>query len=162
MRKLARASALVLVLTVLLKSVALLREAMISARFGADGSVDAFVAAFLPISIGANTVAAVASAFVPVYARRMMKGGDANMLVSELLGPMLTILAGATLVALALARPILSVFTSGYGAAAASLSLQLYFSMLPVLPLAGLAAARRTGVVDSRGRHRGYGPRDGS
>lgn len=152
MRNLVRASALVAVLTVVLKSIALVRESLVASQYGASGAVDAFVAAFLPISIGANALAGIASSLVPVYVRRIEAVGDASGLVRELLGPVVFVALAGTTLAFVGAKPVIAVFTNGYSAEAADLSLGLYYRMLPILPLAGLAAIF-SGVLNANQRY---------
>jgi len=149
-----RASAIVAMATIAVKSITLVREAVVAGRFGVGDEMDAFVAAFIPISIGANLIASIGAALVPAYVRRFaaQSAADANALVEELLLPIGLVLVLVTGLAALAAPAVLDVFALGYPAGKRAAAVALFRAMLPVLPLAGLGGIL-TGVLNARERY---------
>lgn len=146
-----RASGIVAAVTVGLKVVSLLREVFVAYRFGASEQVDAFVAAFVPISVLTGILGGITAAFIPVYIRRAETASrvHADRLLAELLPVVCRRLLLLTFILAALS-PGMALLTSGYSPAARDLTKSLYLIMLPSVPLAALSALF-VGVLNARG-----------
>lgn len=130
------------------------RETALAARFGAGAAVDAFQnAALLPVTLFMPLAAALASALIPVHARRSAEGGadgvlrTANTLLNATLLVSLAV-SGATFL---LAPQLGALVAPGFDAAGRDLVVTLLRWMAPSMAFLAVAAVL-TGLLQARGR----------
>ncbi|MEW6267170.1 MAG: lipid II flippase MurJ [Thermodesulfobacteriota bacterium] len=141
-RQIIGAAVLIGLLTVVVKAVALIKEMVVAAYFGAGDSLDSFLIALLLPQFCVNIITgSVQAALIPTLIEVREKEGQeaANRLVSEimLLGGGL-LLAAAVLLALVFPY-LMPVLASGFGPAKRDLTISLLRFLLPMLFLNGLA-----------------------
>ncbi|MCI0587903.1 MAG: murein biosynthesis integral membrane protein MurJ [Planctomycetes bacterium] len=155
--RLLRASGIVAGGTLASRILGLVRDSLGAAYFGAGWVYGAFQLAWLLPNLFRRLFGegALASAFIPAFARAMRDGGKeaAGRLVAAIAGALLLVLGllAALTAALALALPPSSIVPLLREAAAAGLVLRLSALFAPYLLLVCLYALA-TGVLNSRGR----------
>ena len=112
MGRIARAATLVMALFVVSRTLGLVREMVIGARFGASAELDAYLAAFRLPDLLFTLVAggALASAFIPTFSERLAHGrlDDAWGLASKVGNLLFLSLVGLAILAGLLARPLVA------------------------------------------------------
>lgn len=141
-RRILGATVTVAAFTALGKGLSLLKELVVAAQFGRGDVFDAFLIAFLAASFLVNVLAgSLNAALVPAYAEvREVHGGDAAAsLLQVVLGLTLAVAAVAT-AALAIAGPgLVRLLGTGFSEEKRSLTVTLFYLMLPVLAASGLS-----------------------
>jgi putative peptidoglycan lipid II flippase len=129
-------------LTIIVKIVSTLKEIVIAYQFGIGDSLDAFFIAYLLPSFAINVVAgSFVAAFIPTYIKVQEHEGKeaAQRLFSTAMVWSLALLI-ATSVLLGLAAPyVLPVLGSGFRLEKLALTRSLFFILLPVLTINGVA-----------------------
>jgi putative peptidoglycan lipid II flippase len=122
MKRLGAAALLMTSAVMLSRVVGYLRDALIAARFGANGGTDAFYAAFtipdwLNYLVAGGTLSIT---FLPLYARHLAEDDEpgANRLLSIVTTVMVTVVAALVVLGEILARPLSTWFFAGLSAAA--------------------------------------------
>ena len=141
-------------MSVLVKGAALAKELLVAREFGAGEDYDAFLIAYVLLAFGITVCSdGLKASLVPKYVEvREVEGPEA---AQQLLGNAICIgaallLATACLLA-ALAPTALPLIASGFGEAELALCTRLFYTIVPVLPIAGLTAIV-AGVVNTKGR----------
>lgn len=122
------------------------QDVVVARRFGAGSTVDAFVLALVvPTFVAAIVSDAFTTAFLPVYVEIGESDGPAAS--RRVFGSTVAI-ATAVLVALTLALAVvaplgLPALTAGFDRDAAALARSLFYILLPIVPLSGVAALWR-------------------
>lgn len=152
--RIANSALIVLGVGVGAKVVAVAREMYVARVFGAGDQIDAFAVAFLPLAVAANLISSFNGALIPVYVRVLQRDGerDAGELVRAVSWPMLQLLAAVSVVFWLVSSPLLRVFAPGFAPWKHALALRLYYEMLPIVVLSGVAAAW-SAVLNARDRY---------
>ncbi len=129
-------------LGMVVKIAATLKEVVVARQFGVSDYLDAFLIAYLVPSFAINVVAgSFNAALIPAYVQTREQGGKqaAQKLLSSVLALSVALLL-VVAIALALAAPhILPMIGSSFSAEKIGLTRSLFFILLPVLPLTGIA-----------------------
>lgn len=124
----------------------LAREILAAALFGTQGAINAFVVAFQVPSLLRSVVAdsALSAAFVPVFTELQEQGRhrDAQRLAGALVGLIVVVLGGLTLVAIVVAPWVVPLFAPGLPDALVDDAVTFARIMFPIVVLLGL-----TGLV---------------
>ncbi len=146
MRQIASAASVVSAATLLSRLLGFVRDMAVAWLFGAGMLADAFFVAFRIPSTLRELLGegALSAAFVPAFTRTATREGrDAAWdLASAVMGTLVVVLAGVTLMGVLLAPWIVRVLAPGFGAIPGKLALtiQLLRVMFPYIFLVGLAA----------------------
>lgn len=153
-RRFFRAAALVAGLTLLMKSIALLKEVAIAREFGTGDDVEAFLAALLVPSCAISVVgASCGNALLPVFVRLRARGEAlaAQRLFSAVLGRSLVLLGLVTAAMLATRDVWLPWIAGAFAPEKLTLTARLVPILAPVLMIRG-AAALSGAVLNAEGR----------
>lgn len=122
------------------------QDAVVARRFGAGGAVDAFVLALVvPTFVAAVVADAFGTAFLPAYVEVGERdGAEAGARLFSSVVALAGVLLVALTVAMALIAPLaLPVVTGGFDRETQALARSLFFILLPIIPLSGVAALWR-------------------
>ena len=133
---------------------------LIAAIFGTGDDLDAFFIAFMVPSFAMTVIAgSFSSAMVPAYVRVMQQKGqaEAQVLLSRVMVLAAALLCGATAVAAVVVPFLFPVLASGFSDTKILLTRDLFFVLLPLIAVKGMAviyasvlhAHRRFGLVAS-------------
>src|SRR5262249_46412567 len=128
---------------ILVKAFAALKDTVVAHRFGTSDPLDAFVIAFLLITLALNVIAgALSSALIPTYieVREREGGAAAQRLVAASSGMTLILLAAGAVAMGAGARLVLPWIAAGFSPEKLRLTRSLLLLMLPAFLLSGFAA----------------------
>jgi putative peptidoglycan lipid II flippase len=141
-RRIFRAAVSVGAAGVLVKLVATLKEIAVAGVYGRSDAMDAFLAAALIPGLLVNLISeSMNQALVPALIRvREQEGHDrAQQLLSSSMLWMCLLLAAASAVIALAARGIFPLIASHFPAAKLELSIQLFYALLPVVLITGIA-----------------------
>ena len=141
-RRIFRATTSVLAAGVIVKLAATGKEFVVAGIYGRSDAMDAFLAAFLIPNLLVNVIAeSMNQALVPTLIRvRIREGREvAQQLLSSSMLWMCLLLTAASLVIAAGARLIFPLIGSGFAAGKLDLSIRLFYGLLPVVLLTGIA-----------------------
>jgi len=144
----------IILLTAVVKGVAVLKELVVAWRFGISDPLDAYVIALLVNSLAVTMVAGpVSVVLIPTFISvREQEGPEAEQrLLASVTAFSLALLLVAAAVVTAGAPFYLPWLASGFGPEKLSLALRLTYLMLPMVPLSGLVAVWGA-VLNSRER----------
>jgi putative peptidoglycan lipid II flippase len=152
--RIARAAGLVMALFVVSRALGLLREMVISARFGTGGELDAYLAAFRLPDILFQIVAggALASAFIPTFASLWARNGegDAWRLASAIINLVLLLtVALAAMAALLAPWLVRTAIAPGFDPARQALTVELMRLMLLTPVIFGVSGVVM-GILNAR------------
>ena len=153
-RRVLHAASSVAVAGIAVKLIATLKEFIVAGVYGRSAAMDAFLAAFLLPNLLINLLAeSMNQALIPTLVRVRVQEGSAQ--AQELLsGAMLRLcllLSAAILVMAVLAPVVLPLFASNYAPATLTLAIRLFYGLLPVVLLTGIAS-NCTAVLNTLGR----------
>lgn len=140
-RRIFKAMMTVGAMSVVVKLAATLKEVAFAHRFGASDELDAYLIAFLLPSVVMNIVAgSFNAALIPTYIEvRDRDGRDAAArLFASVTVWTMALLAGVSTMMAMVAPVVLPALASGFSPAKLALTEQLFFLLLPALPLSGL------------------------
>lgn len=153
-RSILRAALSVSAAAVVVKLAAMAKEIAVAGVYGRSDTIDAFLAAALVPGLLVNLISeSMNQALVPTLIRvREQEGRErAQQLLSNAMLWMSVLLVCAS-VGMALgARGFFPLIASHFGAAKMALSIRLFYGLLPVVPIAGIAA-NCTAVLNAQGR----------
>lgn len=141
-RRIFAASLTVGVFTFLVHVVTAAKELVVAYQFGTADVLDAFLIAYLlPSFVIIVFAGSLPSAVIPIYIEVQIREGQeaAERLYASVMGWSLVILAGISSIMALLAPLVLPLLGSGFDEQKLVLTRSLYFTMLPVLMLKGLA-----------------------
>ena len=141
-RRIVRAATSVLAATAVVKIAATGKELVVAGIYGRSDAMDAFLAAFLIPNLLVNLIAeSMNQALVPTFIRVHIREGRerAQRLLSSSMVATSGLLTAATLGMAALARTVFPLIGSGFGSAKLDLSVRLFYGLLPVVLLTGIA-----------------------
>ncbi len=141
-RRIFGAAVSVLAATVIVKIVATGKEFVVAGIYGRSDAMDAFLAAFLIPNLLVNLIAeSMNQALVPTFVRIKIREGRerAQQLLSSSMLWMCALLAAASVAMAGLARSLFPLIASGFGSAKLDLSVHLFYGLLPVVVLTGIA-----------------------
>jgi len=155
--QLGRATALVGLASLVGRLSGLLRDAVFADRFGAGAAADAFFAAFRVPGLLRELLVegTLVNVSVPLLSKAEAEEGREAMwaLGNALLGALLLILGGVTLLFVLLARPLVLLLASGFEADPEKLALAAWLARLLAPLLAGLSVASLfSAMLNVRGR----------
>ncbi|ABZ84161.1 integral membrane protein mvin [Heliomicrobium modesticaldum Ice1] len=139
-QRIAKAAALIMVLTLLGRAIGLVREMFVGAKFGAE-VLGPFVVAFnLPNIVGITLTGAFSAAFIPLFTAEMEKGNRdaAWRLASAVLN---TVLFGISLLVafgMVFSREVAFLLATDFSAPLLDLTAELLFILFPTLILSSL------------------------
>lgn len=151
---LARSAGIVAAWTVLSKILGFLREIALASRFGASHSTDAYLMAMvIPSLLMLGIGPAVTTTVIPVFATIEKKNGRAAAFtaVSNIATACLFAAAGATIVGLSAARPIVRALAPGFSGDTFEVTVRLTRILLPIAILITLSSVF-TGLLQSLGK----------
>jgi putative peptidoglycan lipid II flippase len=146
-----QAAGSVLVAGAVVKIAATGKEFVLAGIYGRSDAIDAFLAAFLIPNLLINLIAeSMNQALVPTLIRvRIREGRDrAQQLLSSSMVWMCGLLAGVSLAMALGARAIFPLIASGFAPAKLDLSVHLFYALVPVVLLTGIAT-NCTAVLNS-------------
>ncbi|PWT76318.1 MAG: virulence factor MviN [Chloroflexi bacterium] len=123
------------------------KELVVAYQFGTTDVIDAFLIAFLLPSFLISVVAgSLPSAVIPTYLEVQHREGReaAEQLYAGVMGWSLVLLVGISSMMAFLAPVLLAVLGSGFGEEKLALTRSLYFAVMPILTLKGLATVWTT------------------
>ncbi|HEY1768355.1 MAG TPA: lipid II flippase MurJ [Terracidiphilus sp.] len=150
-RGILRAAASVSAAGILVKMVALCKEATVAGIYGRSDAMDAFLAAALIPGLLVNLIAeSMNQALVPTLIRvRELEGRKrAEELLASSMVTMALLLAGASAVMACTARLCIPLLASHFPPAKLELSIRLFYALLPVVLITGIAT-NCTAVLNS-------------
>ncbi len=153
-RRILRAATSVLAAGVVVKLAATAKEFVVAGVYGRSDAMDAFLAAFLIPNLLINLIAeSMNQALVPTLIRVKICAGHerAQALLSSAMVWMCGLLTLASLLMAALARVFFPVIASNFSPAKLDLSVRLFYALLPVVVLSGVAS-NCTAVLNSMER----------
>jgi putative peptidoglycan lipid II flippase len=139
---------------VVVKIVATLKEFAVAGTYGRSAAMDAFLVAFLVPNLLINLIAeSMNQALVPTLIRVRIEQGKvrAQELLSSSMLSLCILLTAAMLITGVVARGIFPLLGSGFGAGKLDLTLHLFYGLLPVVLLSGIASSC-TAVLNSVGK----------
>jgi putative peptidoglycan lipid II flippase len=142
-RKILGASALITVATVLVKAASLVKDMAVARAFGTSHELETFLVAFALCMFLVSVLAgSFFTAFVPLWIRIQAQRGaaDAAASLAAASGFALVLLAGATLLTVALAPSIFLAVAPGFGPAARAQSVELYRQLAVIVLISGMAS----------------------
>lgn len=140
----APATVLVMVATFTGMVLAILREALVAARLGANLEMDAYFFAFtFSVRLPEYMLTAIAASLVPVYIHRKEKGHTA-LFTSTVINLYMLLLLGATAFVVTTARFSVSALASGFDTSGQQLLLRLILILSPTIMLTGLWGMLKT------------------
>jgi putative peptidoglycan lipid II flippase len=138
-----RAAGAVLAAGTLVKLAATGKEFVLAGIYGRSDAMDAFLAAFLIPNLLINLIAeSMNQALIPTLIRvRIHEGRErTRALLGQSMLSLCVLLTLASLAMAATARLIFPLIASGFGAAKLDLSIHLFYGLLPVVLLTGIAS----------------------
>lgn len=150
-RRIFHAAGSVLIAGAIVKIAATGKEFVLAGIYGRSDAIDAFLAAFLIPNLLINLIAeSMNQALVPTLIRvRIREGRErAQQLLSSSMLWMCGLLVAASLAMAALARVIFPLIASGFAPGKLDLSVHLFYALLPVVVLTGIATSC-TAVLNS-------------
>lgn len=141
-RPIFRAAAAVFAAGAVVKIAATGKEFVVAGIYGRSDAMDAFLAAFLIPNLLVNLIAeSMNQALIPTLIRIKIQEGHvrAQQLLSSSMLWMCVLLTAASLAMAALARAIFPLIASGFTADKLHLSIRLFYALLPVVLLTGIA-----------------------
>lgn len=138
--------------SLIVKLVAMLKELVTAYQFGRGDELDAFFMAFLLPSFGINVIAgSFNAALIPTYIQAKEKQGDfsAQQLLSSVMIWSVVMLIAVSLVLAFIIHFILPFLASGFSPQKIALTQTLFFMLLPVLVISGIATIW-TSVLNAR------------
>ena len=138
-----RAASAVMLSTALVKACALLKEVVVAGAYGRSDELEAFLIAALIPGLLINLIAeSTNQALIPTLVRvREQKGKErAGQLFSSVTGWSLLLLIAAAAAAAVGARSIFTIVGSHFSSAKLELSIELFYGMLPVVAITGVAS----------------------
>jgi putative peptidoglycan lipid II flippase len=141
-RRILGAAATIGVLTLLTKVGSFVKDLAVAYRFGTGDAVDAYLVALVLPTFAINVVAnSLNAAFMAVYveARERRSTAEAGRLFEGVLGLSTVILLAATLVLLVAPPVALPWLASGFGPAKLAQTERLFYMLLPIVLLSGMA-----------------------
>ncbi|HEY2417141.1 MAG TPA: lipid II flippase MurJ, partial [Steroidobacteraceae bacterium] len=142
-RPIFRAAAAVFLAGAVVKIAATGKEFVVAGIYGRSDAMDAFLAAFLIPNLLVNLIAeSMNQALIPTLIRVKLHEGQARaqQLLSSSMLWMCALLTAASLAMAALAHAIFPLIASGFAADKLHLSIRLFYALLPVVLLTGIAA----------------------
>lgn len=142
-RRIFRAAAMVAAAGVVVKLAATFKEFAVAGVYGRSDAMDAFLAAFLIPNLLINLISeSMNQALVPTLIRVRLKEGHekAQELLSSSMLWMCLLLTAASVAMALLARGFFPLIASNYPAAKLDLSVRLFYALLPVVLLRGIAS----------------------
>ena len=128
--------------TVLVKMAAVGKQLVIAGRFGTSDALDAFLIAFLAPSFVINVAAgSFSAAVIPTFLEVRLREGQeaAQRLFSSLMVLSILLILAISAVLAVLSPYIIEVIGSGFSPQKQSLTCSLFFAILPLLVIGGLA-----------------------
>jgi putative peptidoglycan lipid II flippase len=153
-RRILLAAGSVLAAGVVVKIVSTGKEFVLAGIYGRSDAMDAFLAAFLIPNLLINLMAeSMNQALIPALIRVRIREGreSARKLLSSSMLSMCVLLLLASLVMAAAARTVFPLIASGFAPLKLELSVRLFYALLPVVLLTGIAA-NCNAVLNSVGR----------
>ncbi len=141
-RQIFRAAASVTAVGILVKMVATFKEIAVAGAYGRSDAMDAFLAAALLPSLSINLISeSMNQALVPTLIRvRQQEGHDrAQQLLSSSMLWMCALLTAVSVLMAVTARGFFPLIASHFPAAKLDLSIHLFYGMLPVVLITGIA-----------------------
>jgi putative peptidoglycan lipid II flippase len=142
-RRILRAAGSVALAGVLVKLLATAKEVAVAARFGRSDAIDAFLIAFLIPGLLVNLFSeSMNQALIPTLIRVRTQQGKAKaqeILSNSMLATCLLLISGSALMA-ALAKVLFPAFLPHFPAVKTHLTLTLFYCLLPVILLSGIAS----------------------
>jgi putative peptidoglycan lipid II flippase len=129
--------------TILVKLAALAKQLVIASRFGTSDALDAFLIAFLAPSFAINVAAgSFSAALIPTFIEvREREGRDAaQRLFSSVVSMSVFLILAISGILGAFSTTIIGIIGSGFSPEKQALTRSLFFVMLPLLIVSGLAA----------------------
>ncbi|HEY1984034.1 MAG TPA: lipid II flippase MurJ [Terracidiphilus sp.] len=142
-RRILHAATAVIAATLVVKVAAMVKEFAVAGIFGRSDAMDAFLVAFLIPNLLINLIAeSMNQALVPTLIRvNIQEGHDrAQQLLSNSMLSMCVLLAVASLGMAALAHMFFPILGSNFEAGKLHLATQLFFALLPVVLITGVAS----------------------
>lgn len=142
-RRILRAAASVLWASVIVKFAGTLREFVIAGIYGRTDAMDAFLVAFLIPNLLINLIAeSMNQALIPTWIRvNLREGRDrAQQLLSNSMLCLCGLSAAVSIAMAAVARLFFPLIGSGFAAAKLDLAIHLFYGLLPVVLLTGIAS----------------------
>jgi putative peptidoglycan lipid II flippase len=142
-RRILRAASSVVAAGIVVKVAATFKEFVVAGVYGRSDAMDAFLAAFLIPNLLINLIAeSMNQALVPTLIRVKIRGGceRAQQLLSSSMLWMCGLLTAASLGMAVLARAFFPLIGSGFSAQKLDLSVRLFYALLPVVLLSGIAS----------------------
>jgi putative peptidoglycan lipid II flippase len=142
-RRVFRAASAVMISTIVVKAVALVKEVVVAGAYGRSDELEAFLIAALIPGLLINLIAeSTNQALIPTLVRiRKQKGKErAGQLFSSVTGWSLLLLIAASATAAIGARSIFPIVESHFTSAKLELSIDLFYGMLPVVAITGVAS----------------------
>lgn len=150
-RRILRAVTSLAAATLIVKIAATCKEFVVAGVYGRSNAMDAFLAAFLIPNLLINLIAeSMNQALVPTLIRvRIREGAErAQQLLSNSMVWLCVLLVAAALLMAALARLFFPLLASGFPDAKLDLAVRLFYLLLPVVLLSGIAS-NCTAVLNS-------------
>ena len=141
-RRILRAATSVVAAGIVVKVAATFKEFVVAGVYGRSDAMDAFLAAFLIPNLLINLIAeSMNQALVPTLIRVKIREGceRAQQLLSSSMLWMCGLLTAASLGMAVLARAFFPLIGSGFSAQKLDLSVRLFYALLPVVLLSGIA-----------------------
>src|SRR6266702_202776 len=142
-RQIFRAAAALAAAGVVVKCAATLKEFAVAGVYGRSDAMDAFLAAFLIPNLLINLISeSMNQALIPTLIRvRLQEGHErAQQLLSSSMASMCLLLMAASVAMAALARAFFPLIGSNFSSAKLDLSVRLFYVLLPVVLLSGIAS----------------------
>lgn len=130
----------VMAMTLLAKFAGMAKELVVADRFGTGDALDAFLIAFILPSFAINVLAgSFSTAMMPTYirTRENMGAEEAGQLFSSVMLLAVLFLIAASLLLAAVAPLLLPLLGSGFSESTLTLTISLFYALLPVLVLTG-------------------------
>jgi putative peptidoglycan lipid II flippase len=141
--RVARAAGALLAAGAVVKLASTGKEFVLAGIYGRCDAMDAFLAAFLIPNLLVNLIAeSMNQALVPTLIRVKIREGRerAQQLLSNSMLSMCGLLAAASVAMAVLSRAIFPVIASGFGGAKLELSIRIFFALLPLVLITGIAS----------------------
>lgn len=136
------AAVLIGLITIAVKLVSMVKELVIASTFGVGDELDAFLIAFIVPTFAINVIGgSMNSALIPVFVEvRDKQGKDAaQKLFSNIIVLSSAVLIGISVILAVLSPVILKTLGSSFSEAKLELTLKLFFILLPIVLINGLA-----------------------
>ena len=143
-RRIFRAAASVLVASAIVKLAATGKEFVLAGIYGRTDAMDAFLVAVLVPNLLVNLVAeSMNQALIPTWIQVSLREGRARaqQLLSTSMLRLCALLTAVSLAMATIARLIFPLIGSGFGPAKTALSIHLFYGLLPVVLITGIASS---------------------